>query len=198
MTGSVDKFSGIDAPIATRRKVVIVTLASPALALIGGRAAAQQKFVRLGYLSNAFGRSSTTEALQKGLRELGYVEGRNLVIEWRFAEGQLDRLPNIAAELVRLKVDVLVISGISAAHAARQTTATIPVVMVNASDDPVRRGLAGETNQSQPGSARPTLLVREWQNSRCYLNHCQRFGRSWPARCRNVLERISFPNRCAR
>jgi len=165
MTGSVDKFSGIDAPIATRRKVVIVTLASPALALIGGRAAAQQKFVRLGYLSNAFGRSSTTEALQKGLRELGYVEGRNLVIEWRFAEGQLDRLPNIAAELVRLKVDLIVVSGGQPALAARSATTTMPIVMANAGD-PVAFGLVASLGRPGGNVTGLSSLVPELNSKR--------------------------------
>ena len=69
------------------------------------------------------------EAFRQGLRELGYVEGKNIVIEYRYAEGKLDRLPALAAELVRLKVDVIVTAGPTATRAAKEATVTIPIVM---------------------------------------------------------------------
>src|SRR4030095_7558680 len=69
------------------------------------------------------------DAFRQGLRELGYVEGRNIVIEYRSAEGRNDRLPELAAELVRLKVDVLVTTGPAAVGAGKQATSTIPIVM---------------------------------------------------------------------
>ena len=74
------------------------------------------------------------------MRELGHVEGRNLSIEWRFAEGDLTRLPELAAQLVRIKVDVLVAGGTDAPLALQKATATIPIVMTSAGD-PVGRGL---------------------------------------------------------
>ncbi len=80
-----------------------------------------------------------TEAFRQGLRELGYVEGKNIVIEWRSAEGKLDRLPALAAELVRLKVDVIVTGGPTATRAAKEATSTIPIVMTQDSD-PVGNG----------------------------------------------------------
>jgi len=80
------------------------------------------------------------EALRTGLRELGYLEARNIVIESRWAEGKYDRLPGLAAELVGRKVDVLVVDGLTAALAAKRTTATTPVVVANVGD-PVNSGL---------------------------------------------------------
>ena len=77
----------------------------------------------------------------EGLRELGYVEGKNVVIEWRFAEGRLGRLQGFAAELVRLPVDVIVVAGPSPLNAATSATTRIPIVMVAASSDPVGEGL---------------------------------------------------------
>jgi putative tryptophan/tyrosine transport system substrate-binding protein len=117
--------------------VVVVLLA------LGVTAEAQQakKIYRLGFLSNRAEIGPNEEAFRRGLRELGYAEGENLVIEWRFVSGQLDRHPEVAAELVRLKVDCIVASGLSASRAAKQSTSTIPIVMTNVSDDPVRNKL---------------------------------------------------------
>ena len=96
-------------------------------------AEAQQptKIPRIGYLTAASlsAIAARIEAFRQGLRELGYVEGKNIVIEWRSAEGKLDRLPALAAELVRLKVDVIVTAGPTATRAAKEATSTIPIVM---------------------------------------------------------------------
>src|SRR5215472_5384161 len=104
-------------------------------------AEAQQpkKVPRIGYLSAA----STTEiveAFRRGLRELRYIEGQNIVIEYRFAEGMADRFPNLAAELVQLKVDVILVTGTLATQAAKNATKTIPIVMITVTD-PVGTGL---------------------------------------------------------
>src|SRR5207244_3584263 len=80
------------------------------------------------------------ESFRQGLRELGYVEGQNIAIEYRFAEGRPERLPALAAELVRLKVDVIVAGGPPAPGAAKQATGTIPIVFAVAAD-PVAEGL---------------------------------------------------------
>ncbi len=113
-------------------------------------AEAQQptKIPRIGYLSAASpsANSARIEAFRQGLRELGYVEGKNIVIEWRSAEGKLDRLPALAAELVRLKVDVIVTAGPTATRAAKEATSTIPIVMTQDSD-PV-----GKRVRRQPGA----------------------------------------------
>ena len=109
------------------------------------------KIPRIGYLS--FGSSSFTfsargEAFRQGLRELGYVEGKNIVIEWRSAEGKLDRLPALAAELVGLKVDIIVSAGSSVTRSAKEATSTIPIVMAQASD-PVASGFVASL--ARPG-----------------------------------------------
>ena len=85
---------------------------------------------------------------QQGLRKLGYVEGKNVVIEWRYAEGKLDRLPALAAELVRLKVDVIVTVGATDTRAAKEATATIPIVMAQ-DPDPVGNGFVASL--ARPG-----------------------------------------------
>jgi putative ABC transport system substrate-binding protein len=109
----------------------------------GAAVQAQQatKTPRLGYLSasSPSAISDRTEALRRGLSELGYVEGKNIVIEWRFAEGNLDRLPALAAELVRLKVDAIVTGGPGATRPAKEATVTIPIVMTQ-DNDPVANG----------------------------------------------------------
>ena len=94
---------------------------------------------RIGYLHPA-GADSSYAALRQGLSDLGYAIGRNLVFEERFADGKLDRLPGLAAELVRLKVDIIVAVSPSAIRAARDATATIPIVMAFSGDDPVKSG----------------------------------------------------------
>jgi ABC-type uncharacterized transport system substrate-binding protein len=109
------------------------------------------KVYRIGYLST--GSASTTytrplEAFRQGLRELGWVEGRNLYIEYRFAEGRVDRLPALADELVRLKVDVIVASPTPSALAARNTTRTIPIVGMSLTE-PVAVGLVASL--ARPG-----------------------------------------------
>src|SRR2546422_11527785 len=106
-------------------------------------AEAQQaaKIARIGFLSlNQGANPLLHEAFRQGLRDLGYVEGRNVVIEYRSAEGKLERLPARAAELVALKVDVIVAPPTPAALAAKQVTKTIPIVFAAVSD-PVSSGL---------------------------------------------------------
>jgi putative tryptophan/tyrosine transport system substrate-binding protein len=107
------------------------------------------KVARIGHLSpNLAARTHLYEALLQGLRDLGYVEGRNVVIEIRDAEGNLERLPALAAELIALKVDVIVTAGTPAALAAKQATRTVPIVCAGVSD-PVTSGVV--TNLARPG-----------------------------------------------
>jgi len=112
----------------------------------GAIAEAQQpgKVHRIGVLSSSSAslHASRLDGLRQGLRELGYVEGQNIIIEYRYAEGKLDRLPNLAGGLVRLKVDVIVTSGTRVTVAAKQATSTIPIV-VGGAGDLVEAGLVG-------------------------------------------------------
>ena len=100
------------------------------------------KISRIGWLAagSASGVAPLTDAFRQGLRQLGYVEGKNIVIEFRYAEGKFDRLPDLAAEIVHLKVDVIVVANTPAIHAVKKATATIPIVMVGPGD-PVGLGL---------------------------------------------------------
>src|SRR5688572_12299916 len=100
-----------------------------------------RKVYRIGYLSPRPGIELQDEAFRQGLRESGYVEGQNLVVEWRFAKGETVMFPSLASELVGLNVDCIVTLGIDATKAAKQATNTIPIIMAAADDDPVRLGL---------------------------------------------------------
>jgi putative tryptophan/tyrosine transport system substrate-binding protein len=114
-------------------------------------AEAQQpaKIAQLGYLgTDRAAMPHLHEAFRQGLRDLGYVEGRNLVIEHRYSEGKFERLPALAAELVALKVDVIVASSTPAALAAKQATRTLPIVFA-AAGDPVASGLV--SSLARPG-----------------------------------------------
>jgi putative ABC transport system substrate-binding protein len=105
---------------------------------------------RIGYLSGPSPSTSSNrrEAFQQGLRELGYLEGKNIVIEWRWAHGKFDRLPALAAELVRLKVDIIVTAGPQTTRPAKQATSTIPIVM-SQDPDPVGNGFVASL--ARPG-----------------------------------------------
>ena len=119
---------------------------------LGSLADAQQqaKVPRIGYLGTASASANLVriEAFRQGLRELGYVEGKSIVIEYRWAEGKLDRIPALAAELVRLKVDIIVASGTTSTRAAKEATVTIPIVM-GFNNDPVGNGFV--TSLAHPG-----------------------------------------------
>jgi putative ABC transport system substrate-binding protein len=123
---------------AHRRHFLLATGAFLAAPLASVAQQPQAKIPQIGFLgvSTAAAWGPRVEAFRAGLRDLGYVEGKNIVIEFRFAEGKYDRLPELAAELVRLKVDVIVTHAVPGALAAKQATATIPipVVMTNVAD----------------------------------------------------------------
>src|SRR5713226_79032 len=134
-----------------KKKVFCLALGALLLAL-SFQAEAQQpaKIPRIGYLAGASPSSISDriEASRQGLRELGYVEGKNIVIELRSAEGKADRLPSLAAELVRLKVDIIVTAGPQSTRAAKEATSTIPIVM-GFDIDPVGNGFVASL--ARPG-----------------------------------------------
>jgi putative tryptophan/tyrosine transport system substrate-binding protein len=138
------------------RKLARALVMTVALALVAvpltAEAQSAGKMWLIGYLSQGSRPSPSSpnpvlEAFRQGLRDLGYVEGQNLVIEYRYAEGKAERLPDLAAELVRLKVDVIVAGGTPAPLAAKHATSTIPIVMA-AAGDPLGTGLV--TNLGKP------------------------------------------------
>jgi putative tryptophan/tyrosine transport system substrate-binding protein len=134
-----------------QRKVICFALGAVLLALRFPVEAQQTKNVpRIGFLgfTSLSGIAARIEAFRRGLRELGYVDGKNIVIEYRYAEGKLDRLSELAAELVRLKVDVIVTSGPSVTRAVKEATTTISIVM-GFDTDPVGNGFV--TSLARPG-----------------------------------------------
>ena len=134
----------------TRRKLLIA-LGAGALAAPLASFAQQQpaKIARIGFLS-ALSRSDTDrgDGFRQGMREIGYVEGKDFIIEGRFAEGKFERLPSLAEELVRLKVDVIVAWATPAVTAAKQATSTLPIVMVSVGE-PVQSGFVASL--ARPG-----------------------------------------------
>ena len=133
-------------------KTLIYLLLVIAMMVPGRMVQAQQpaKVPRIGFLgtASASAASARMEALRQGLRELGYVDGKNIVIEQRYAEEKLDRLNELAAELVRLKVDVIVTVGPAAIRSVKEATAAIPIVM-GVDDDPVGNGFVASL--ARPG-----------------------------------------------
>ena len=133
------------------KKIVIWLLVTFFVANVSVAQAQQAgKIPRIGWLTGASlsAQSARIEAFRQGLRELGYVEGKNIVIEWRSAEENLDRLPSLAAELVRLKVDIILTGGSAPTRAAKEATTTIPIVMTN-EGDPVGSGFVASL--ARPG-----------------------------------------------
>jgi putative tryptophan/tyrosine transport system substrate-binding protein len=131
-----------------KRKLGSFVLCTVVLALwLPAEAQQPAKIPRIGYQS-AGSSGERQEAFRQGLRELGYVEGQNIVIEWRFAQGKPDQVPRNAAELVQLKIDVIVTGGSTDTRAAKGATSTIPIVMTN-DGDPVGTGIV--VSLARPG-----------------------------------------------
>jgi putative tryptophan/tyrosine transport system substrate-binding protein len=131
------------------------------------------KIPRIGYLGLPAGPTQTLEAFQQGLRDLGWIEGQTIAIEYRWAAGQVDRLPALAAELVRLRVDLIVASATPAVQAAKDATQSIPIVMT-ASADPVGTGFVASLprpggNITGMSSRNPELAGKRFELLRALL-----------------------------
>ena len=144
------------------------------LLAVGVIADAQQpkKVPRIGYLSNTgpAGESNRSEAIRSALRERGYIEGQNIVTEYRYSEGKVDRYPELLAELVRLSVDIIVVAGgAPSIRAAMNATKTIPIVMMGSGIDPVEGGLVKSLARPGGNVTGLTLLSRELGGKRLEL-----------------------------
>jgi putative ABC transport system substrate-binding protein len=161
-------------PLILRSAVIVFVMLGMLAASFPAAAQAPQKVFRVGHLA-APGRTpdgAPPRPLREALRGLGYVEGQNIAYEARFAEGKVERLPDLAAELIRLKVDVIVAQGGAATEAARRATSTIPIVMAPASGDAVAVGwiatlarpganITGLTDEAIQLSAKRMELLKE-------------------------------------
>jgi putative ABC transport system substrate-binding protein len=155
----------------TRRAFCSMLLALP----VAARAQQPKKVPRIGYLSNtdAVSESARADAIRLALRERGYIEGQGIAIEYRYGEGKLDRAPELAAELVRLMVDIIVVVGGDPwVQATKNATKTIPIVMTGSGGDPVEAGrvaslarpggnVTGNTNLSRELGGKRLELLKE-------------------------------------
>ena len=156
-----------------RKNVIRFTLCAVLFALCSSAQAQQPKKVHhIGYLSSRdpATESSRAERIRLALRERGYIEGQNIAIEYRFAEGKLNRLPELVAELVRLKVDVIVVAGGTPdIRAAKNATKTIPIVMTGPGGDPVEAGHVESLARPGGNVTGVTLLTRNLSGKRLEL-----------------------------
>jgi len=142
-----------------KRRAFISLLGGAAAWPLAARAQKPEKIARIGYLSSANPRSMPAfQAFEQRLRELGYIEGRNIVIEYRNAEGEVDRLPDLAADLVRLDVNVIVTATDPATRAAKGATGTIPILMMAINYDPIALGYIDSI--ARPGANVTGLLFQ--------------------------------------
>jgi len=152
------------------RKNLLLPLCALCFALCASANGQSKNIPRIGYLSA----SSTaevaprTEAFRHGLRELGYVEGKNLIVEFRYAEGNFDRIPTLVSELISLKVDLIVTAGPSLTGPVKKATTTIPIVMTNDSD-PVGRGFVASLAHPGGNVTGLTSLAQELSGKRLEL-----------------------------
>ena len=154
------------------KKITVLALSALLFALcLPAEAQQTKKIPRIGYVSgtgNASDQGPYVEALKQGLRDLGYIEGKNFAIEYRGAEGNLDRMPGLVAELVQLKVDVLIVPVLQAIRAAKQLTKTIPVVIVS-NIDPVATGIVDSLARPGGNITGLATLNRELSGKRLEL-----------------------------
>ena len=154
-----------------QHSVLVVALCATLFALCLSAGAQQSnKIPRIGFLNALFPTTNPAriEAFRQGLRDVGYVEGKNIIIEYRYAERKFDRLPALATELVRLKVDVIVTSASQETRAAKEATNTIPIVMTNVGD-PVETGFVASLARPGDNITGLSTLSRELSGKRLEL-----------------------------
>ena len=151
------------------KKIILLALCCLLAPCFPVQAQQPARIPRIGFLlpSTASFQSPRLEAFRRRLRELGYVEGKNIVIEYRYAEGKLERLPDLAAELVRLKVDVIVTTGLGTS-AAKKASATIPIIFTGAGD-PVGAGLVSSLARPGGNVTGLSLMLRDLDSKRLEL-----------------------------
>jgi ABC-type uncharacterized transport system substrate-binding protein len=177
-----------------KRKIIVLTLTAMVFVLcVSAEAQQPTKVPRISYLTGTnLSATGRPEAFRQGLRELGYVDGKNIVIEWRSADGTRDRQRALAAELVRLNVDVIVTGGSSSTRFAKEATVTIPIVMTQ-DDDPVGRGVIASLARPGGNITGLSSLAPELSGKRLeLLTGASKGGGPWahPSRClRNVDKR---------
>ena len=171
-----------------KKRITVLTLSALLFALCYSASAQQPKKVfRIGYLSQfePSREAPRSEAIRVALRELGYVEGQNIAIEYRYAEGKPDRFSDLAAELVRLKVDIIVAAGGSViVQATKNATKTIPIIMLGGGLDPIKAGLVEKPCPSRRQRHRPHSPFR--RTGREAAGTAQRSG-SQTCPCRGSL-----------
>jgi putative tryptophan/tyrosine transport system substrate-binding protein len=151
-----------------KKKIIFLALCSLLLAPCSAAEAQQTgKVARIGFLDNssASGNAPLLEAFRQDMRKLGWIEGKNFTFEYRYAEEKVDRLPDLAADLVRLKVDLVMASGGQPTLAAKSATTTIPIVMANAGD-PVAFGLVASLGRPGGNVTGLSSLVPELNSKR--------------------------------
>ena len=151
-----------------RRRDFIALLGGAVTWPLAARAQTQRKLARIGYLGAGTRTASPVEAFLQGLRDLGYVEGQNYVLVDRYAEGRQERLPELAVELVRLEVDIIVAPTSGSAKAAKDATRTIPIVMAG-SGDPVGLGLVASLARPGGNVTGPSMMNTEIVGKRMQL-----------------------------
>ena len=155
-----------------KKKITALALCAMLFALhVSADAQQPAKVPRIGYLSpsgDPYTPGTHVEAFRQGLRDLGYIEGKNILVEYRYQEGKQDRRDSLVAELVQLKVDVLVLGSLPAIRAAKQATKTIPIVVVT-TQDPVATGLVDSLARPGGNITGLTRLTRELSGKRLEL-----------------------------
>jgi putative ABC transport system substrate-binding protein len=146
---------------------LLITVLLPTVYVVEAQQAA--KLPRIGYIHSGSKLDASDEAFRQGLRDFGYVEGKNIVVESRYPEGKLDRMPDLAAELVRLRVDIIVAGSEPGVRAAKNATKTLPIVMVGVGPDPVEVGLVESLARPGGNITGLTLIAVEIAGKRLEL-----------------------------